>query len=82
LLLELLHRFGGVTATQRQFPLQGLWQAGPHIHQDRVIVLSTIDFLGQPQLECLNYLQRLKGRLKRKFDQLEILITVADLLDV
>ena len=24
---ELLERFGGVTSVQRQFPLQGLWQA-------------------------------------------------------
>jgi hypothetical protein len=82
LLLELLHRFGGVTSTQREFPLQGLWQSGPRVYQDRVIVLSAIDFLDQPQLECLQYLQRLKGRLKRKFDQLDILITVAELLAV
>ncbi len=35
-----------------------------------------------PQFEVLRYLERLKTRLKRKFDQLEILITVQELLAV
>jgi hypothetical protein len=34
------------------------------------------------QMECLHYLGKLKSRLKRKFDQLEILITVAELLAI
>ena len=33
-------------------------------------------------LECLRYLEKLKGRLKKKFDQLEILIAVAELLAI
>ncbi len=79
---ELLNRFGGVTSVQRQFPLQGVWQSGTETYHDRVVVFSVMDFRGGTQLECLRYLERLKGRLKKKFDQLEILITVAELLAV
>ena len=79
---ELLDRFGGVTSVQRQFPLQGVWQSGADVYQDRVVMFSVMDFRGEAQLECLRYPERLKGRLKKKFDQLEILITVADLLAI
>jgi hypothetical protein len=79
---ELLHRFGGVTSVQRQFPLQGVWQSGQNIYHDRVVVFSVMDFREGTQIESLRYLQRLKGRLKKKFDQLEILITVAELLAI
>ena len=33
-------------------------------------------------MDCLRYLQKLKVRLKKKFEQLEILITVAELLAI
>ncbi len=79
---ELLNRFGGVTSVQRQFPLQGVWQSGTDIYHDRVVVFSVMDFGEGTQLACLRYLERLKGRLKKKFDQLEILITVAELLAI
>jgi hypothetical protein len=79
---ELLNRFGGVTSVQRQFPLQGAWKSGPEIYHDRVVVFSVMDFRDQTQLECLRYLKRQKGRLKKKFDQLEILITVAEMLAI
>src|SRR3954453_21398565 len=79
---ELLNRFGGVTSVQRQFPLQGVWQSGPDIYHDRVVVFSVMDFREETQLQCLHYLERLKGRLKRRFDQLEILITAAELLTI
>jgi hypothetical protein len=79
---ELLNRFGGVTSVQRQFPLQGVWQSGTDIYHDRVVVFSVMDFREESQLECLRYLERLKGRLKKKLDQLEILITVAELLAI
>ena len=79
---ELLDRFGGVTSVQRQFPLQGLWQTGSDVYHDRVVVFSVMDFREETQLDCLRYLTRLKTRLKKKFDQLEILITVADLLGI
>jgi hypothetical protein len=79
---ELLSRFGGVTSVQRQFPLQGVWQSATSTYHDRVVVFSVMDFREWTQLECLRYLQRLKGRLKKKFDQLEILITLADLLAI
>lgn len=79
---ELLRRFGGVTSVQRQFPLQGVWQAEESVYCDNVVVFSTMDFRTWTQLECLRYLQRLKNRLKKEFDQLEILITVAEMLAV
>jgi hypothetical protein len=79
---ELLSRFGGVTSVQRQFPLQGVWKSGEHTYHDRVVVFSVMDFREGTQLECLRYLDKLKGRLKKKFDQLEILITVAELLAI
>jgi hypothetical protein len=79
---ELLSRFGGVTSMQRQFPLQGVWQSATSTYHDRVVVFTVMDFRESTQLECLRYLQRLKGGLKKKFEQLEILITVADLLAI
>ena len=79
---ELLNRFGGVTSVQRQFPLQGVWQSGSDIYHDRVVVFGVMDFREETQLECLRYLERLKGRLKKKLDQLEILITVTEILAI
>ena len=79
---ELLNRFGGVTSVQRQFPLQGVWLSGTEVYHDRVVVFSVMDFREGTQLECLRYLEGLKGRLKKKFDQLEILITVSELLAI
>lgn len=77
---ELLKRYGGVTSTQRQFPLEGVWQSGNEVYLDRVIVFSVMDFRDDSQAECLRHLERLKERLKKSFDQLEILITVAEML--
>src|SRR5262245_40071336 len=77
---ELLHRFGGVTSTQRQFPLQGIWESRGQVFEDRVTVFTVMDFRAKTQLETLRYLERLKERLKKKFEQLEILITVQELL--
>jgi hypothetical protein len=47
-----------------------------------VVVFSVVDFREETQLECLRYLERLKGRLRKKLDQLEILMTVAELLAI
>jgi hypothetical protein len=79
--LELLNRFNGVTSVQRQFPLQGIWKSGKHTYYDRVVVFNVMDF-SEAQLECLRYLEKLKSRLKKKLDQLEILITVTELLAI
>jgi hypothetical protein len=79
---ELLNRFGGVTSVQRQFPLHGVWQSGTEIYHDRVVVFGVMDFRTETQLECLRYLERPKGRLQKKFDQLDMLITVAELLAI
>jgi hypothetical protein len=80
--VELLKRFGGVTSTQRQFPLQGLWQAADQVYQDRVVVFGVMDFRAVPSVQVVRYLERLKSRLKRRFAQLEILITVQELLAI
>ncbi len=82
LLHELLNRFGGVTSVQRHFPLQGVWKSGTEIYYDRVVVFSVMDFREEKQLECLRYLERLKGRLKKKLEQLEVPITVTELLAI
>jgi hypothetical protein len=79
---ELLRRFGGVTSLERKFPLQGAWHSGTEIYYDEVVVFSAMDFTETTRLECLRYLQRLKERLKKKFDQFEILITVTDMLAI
>lgn len=73
---ELLARYGGVTSTQRQFPLHGLWKARERVYQDRVIVFSVMDFRDETELEAIRYLESLKARLKRKLHQLEVLITL------
>ena len=79
---ELLSRFGGVTSTQRQFPLQGLWRSTGRVFQDRVVVFGVMDFTGIPEIQLLRYLERLKARLKKRFEQLEVLITVHALLAI
>ena len=79
---ELLSRFGGVTSMQRQFPLQGLWRSGEQHYHDQIVVMSVMDFRTNTQLESLRFLEKLKRRLKRKFEQLEILITVTELLAI
>jgi hypothetical protein len=79
---ELLERFGGVTSTQRLFPLRGLWQSGTEVFQDRVVVFSVMDLSAQTEFERIRYLERLKTRLKKKFEQLEILITVQELVAI
>jgi len=50
--------------------------------QDRIVVFAVMDFRDETDLKSLRYLDRLKGRLKKKFDQLEVLITVQHLLAV
>jgi len=80
--LQLLNRFSGVTSVQRQFPLQGIWKSQTQIYQDRVVVFTVMDFSEGKLLECLRYLEKLKGRLMKKLNQLDILITVADLLAI
>src|ERR1043165_5871644 len=76
---ELLSRFGGVTSTQRLFPLRGLWQSETAVFQDRVVIFSAMDFGDHTEFERIKYLEQLKVRLKKKFEQLDILITVQEL---
>jgi hypothetical protein len=78
----LLERFGGVTVVQRTFPLQEVWRAEEQVYSDRVVVFTAMDYRGGSQLDSIRYLERLKTRLKKKFDQLEILITVAEMLAI
>src|SRR5579864_7640649 len=73
---ELLDRFGGVTSTQRYFPLQGVWQSGTEVYQDRVVVFSVMSFRDETPIQSLRFLEHLQARLKKKFDQLAVLITI------
>jgi hypothetical protein len=41
-----------------------------------------MDFTGTPEIQLLRYLERLKARLKKRFEQLEVLITVHALLAI
>jgi hypothetical protein len=79
---ELLARFGGITSTHRRFPLRGLWQSETQLMQDQVVIFSILDFGTQTEFERIRYLERLKARLMKKFDQLAILITVQELLAI
>jgi hypothetical protein len=79
---ELTERFGGVTTIQRQFHLQGVWRSESQVYRDRVVVFTVIDFRAEIDIASLRYLERLKERLKRKFEQLEILITVQQMLAI
>ena len=69
---RLLDRFGGLTAQQRDFPLQGIWQGATRLYLDQVIVLTVLDFRRQGSTR---FIAQLKRALLREFEQLEILIT-------
>jgi hypothetical protein len=69
---RLLDRFGGLTAQQRDFPLQGFWQGASRLYLDQVIVLTVLDF--RPR-GSTRFIAQLKRTLLREFEQLEILIT-------
>jgi hypothetical protein len=79
---ELLARYGGVTSTQRQFPLEGLWRFKRRVFQDLVMVFTVMDFREESQLQAIRYLEKLKERLKKRFDQIEVLITLQELLAI
>ena len=69
---RLLDRFGGLTAQQRDFPLQGIWQGATRLYLDQVIILTVLDFRRQGSTR---FIAQLKQALLREFEQLEILIT-------
>jgi hypothetical protein len=52
------------------------------IYQDRVVVFSVLDFGYEPGIRTLQYWERLKARLKTRFNQLDVLITIQELLAV
>jgi len=75
-------RFGGVTATQPQFPLAGAWKSGSELYEERVVVFTMLDFRNQTDQQLTRYLEQLKARLKERFEQEEILITVQQLIAI
>ena len=79
---EFLDRFTGVTTTHRKFPLQGLWKHGTEVFEDRVVVFNMKDFRETPPSQTYRYLERLKNRLKKQFRQLDVLITVQEMVAV
>jgi len=79
---QLLSKYGGYTATQRKFPLRGIWRSEEVVYQDRVMVFSVMDFSTRTEFETLRQLQSLKTRLKKQFEQLEILITLHPIIAI
>jgi hypothetical protein len=69
---RLLARFRGLTALEREFPLQGIWQGATRLYLDQVIVMTALDFRRQGSTR---FMAQLKQHLLRGFKQLEILIT-------
>ncbi|MBI1915654.1 MAG: hypothetical protein HYS12_13120 [Planctomycetes bacterium] len=69
---RLLTRFGGLTAQQRAFPLEGIWQGSTRLYLDLVIIMTVLDFRRQGSTR---FIAQLKQALLREFEQLEILIT-------
>jgi hypothetical protein len=69
---RLLARFGGLTAQQREFPLQGIWQGEARLYLDQVIIVTVLDFRRRGSTR---FIPQLKKALLREFDQLAILIT-------
>jgi hypothetical protein len=69
---RLLARFHGLTALQRDFPLQGIWQGETRLYFDLVIIMTVLDFRRQGSSR---FIAQLKKALLREFDQFEILIT-------
>jgi hypothetical protein len=69
---RLLGRFSGLTAQQREFPLQGIWQGDARLYLDQVIIVIVLDFRRQGSTR---FIAQLKQALLREFQQLEILIT-------
>lgn len=69
---RLLARFNGLTAQQREFPLQGIWHGGTRLYLDSVIIMTVLDFR---RSGSTRFIASLKHDLLRDFDQLEILIT-------
>jgi hypothetical protein len=64
---ELLDRFGGVTTTQRRFPLKGLWQRKSRVYQDNVVIFTAMDFHATTASATYRALESLKSRLMKRF---------------
>lgn len=73
---NLLDRFGGLTALQREFPLKGVWQGDTRLYFDQVVIMTVLDFRSRGSGR---YFSQLKKRLLLEFQQLEILITESTL---
>jgi hypothetical protein len=69
---RLLARFGGLTAQQREFPLQGIWVSGAQLYLDQIIIMTALDFRRGGSAK---FIAQLKESLLRELDQLEILVT-------
>jgi len=46
------------------------------------MVFTVMDFREESQLQAIRYLEKLKERLKKRFDQIEVLITLQELLAI
>lgn len=70
---ELIERFGGITSIKQTNPLQGIWLYQNQKYTDEIIVVTTLDS-DYPQSQSEQFFVKLKERLKKRFEQLDILI--------
>ena len=70
---ELADRFGGLTAVETSNPLRGIWKDDGETYVDEIVILTTLDFGGND--DNSEFFTNLKERIKKSFDQLEVLIT-------
>jgi hypothetical protein len=73
---QLVVRFGGLTAQQRDFPLKGIWQGETRLYFDQVVVMTALDFRRRGSTR---FIARLKKSLLQAFAQEEILVTESPL---
>jgi hypothetical protein len=70
---ELLDEFGGVTYFPQ--PNEGLWRMGNVVYRDAIVVYRV---LAEKRRKARRFFTRLKDRLKKSFQQEEILIVERD----
>lgn len=70
---ELIERFGGVTSIKQTNPLQGIWRYQEQRYTDEIIIVTTLDF-GYPQSQSEQFFVEYKEQLKKRFEQLDVLI--------
>src|SRR5436190_1781249 len=61
---RLLSHFGGVTTSQREFPLRGVWASEAEVYLDQVVIVTALDFRRRGSTA---FISQLKLDLLREF---------------